>query len=60
MPRGVRYHSDVFRAVLDEAARKLALSSQEALAFEHSGIKGDERAAALAEFLRGHLPGILT
>lgn len=57
MARGVRYHSDVFRAVLDEAARKLALSSHEATAFKHPGIRGDERAASLAEFLRNHLPG---
>ena len=56
MPRGVREPSDVFRAVLDEAAKKLALSSQEAVSFEHRGIRGDERAAALAEFLRTHLP----
>jgi hypothetical protein len=57
MPRGVRYHSEVFRAVLDEAAEKLALSSKGATAFKHSGIRGDERAASLAEFLREHLPG---
>lgn len=57
MPRGARDPSAVFRAVLDEAANKLALSSREAATFEHRGIKGDERAAALADFLRHHLPG---
>lgn len=57
MPRGVKEPSDVFRAVLDEAANKLALSSREVTSFEHHGIKGDERAAALADFLRTHLPG---
>ncbi len=57
MPRGTRDPSEVFRAVLDDAANKLALSSREAAKFEHRGIKGDERAAALAEFLRHHLPG---
>lgn len=57
MPRGVRFHSDVFRGVLDEAARKLALSSQETSAFKHTGIRGDERAATLTTFLREHLPG---
>lgn len=57
MPRGTRDPSDVFRDVLDEAANKLALSSREAATFEQHGIKGDERAAALASFLREHLPG---
>jgi len=57
MARGARYRSEVFHAILDEAARKLALSSQETTAFQHSGIRGDERAASLAEFLRQHLPG---
>lgn len=57
MSRGVREPSNVFRAVLNQAARNLALSSQDATPFVHRGIKGDERAGALAEFLRAHLPG---
>lgn len=57
MPRGTRYPSDVFRGVLKEAAEKLALSSQTATSFGHRGIRGDERAGSLGEFLRSHLPG---
>ncbi len=57
MARGVRDPSDLFRGLLDEAASKLAISSREAAAFAHRGIKGDERAGALRDFLRTHLPG---
>jgi hypothetical protein len=32
------------------------LESREAAAFQHTGIRGDERAAALAKFFRSHLP----
>lgn len=56
MPRGSSRHSEVFKAVLEVAARQLHIASSEATAFRHSGIRGDERAAALANFLRQHLP----
>jgi len=52
MPRGSSLPSEVFKAVLDSAARQLHIASSEASAFEHTGIRGDERAAALANFLR--------
>lgn len=56
MPRGSKNQSIVFKAVLDSAKKQLHLTSNEAAAFKHSGIRGDERAAALAKFLREHLP----
>ena len=56
MPRGSSLPSEVFKAVLDSAARQLHIASSEASAFKHTGIRGDERAAALANFLRQHLP----
>ncbi len=49
--------SQVFQAVLAEAERQIGLSAKAgAGAFKHAGIQGDERAAALATFLRSHLP----
>lgn len=56
MPRGSRHPSDVFRAVLESAKHELLVGDQKAAAFAHKGIRGDERAASLAKFLREHLP----
>ncbi|WP_133164370.1 DUF6602 domain-containing protein [Solimonas fluminis] len=57
MPRGSSRSSEIFKAVLDTAARQLHIESDRAAAFQHRGIRGDERAAALANFLRQQLPG---
>jgi hypothetical protein len=57
MARGVREPSEVFSAILSGAADELAISSRVAAAFQHKGLKGDERAGALGDFLRSHLPG---
>lgn len=59
MPRGSTRPSVIFKTVLDVAARQLHISSSEAAAFQHTGIRGDERAANLAGFLRQHLPSNL-
>lgn len=59
MPRGSTRPSAIFKAVLDSAARQLHIASSGASAFQHTGIRGDERAAALAHFLRLHLPANL-
>lgn len=56
MPRGTRRPSDVFRAVLRDAKQEVLLGSSKAAAFDHKGIRGDERAASLAQFLRQRLP----
>lgn len=56
MVRGSRNPSVVFKAVLKSARDQIAVASAAAGAFKHSGIKGDERAAALADFFRAHLP----
>lgn len=56
MSRGSSRVNSVFQAVLDSAADELQLAKQSATAFEHKGIRGDERAAALANFFRKHLP----
>lgn len=56
MPRGSSKQSAVFKAVLESAKKQLHLASDTASAFRHSGIRGDERAAAVAKFLRDHLP----
>lgn len=59
MPRGTREPSEVFRDVLDQAAKALSLSSDKAKNFRHNSIRGGERAGALASFLREHLPSTL-
>jgi hypothetical protein len=56
MPRGSSKANEAFRAVLESAADELHLAKKSATAFEHKGIRGDERAAALANFFRKHLP----
>jgi hypothetical protein len=60
MPRGSDRPSTIFKAVLDAAARQLHIASNEATAFQHTGIRGDERAAALANFFRDHLPSTIS
>lgn len=56
MPRGTRTPSEVFRSVMDKAKQRLLLDSDDATDFEHKGIRGDERAAAFAEFFRERVP----
>lgn len=56
MPRGTRVPSEVFRSVMQKAKRRLLLDSADAANFNHKGIRGDERAAGLAEFFRERLP----
>jgi len=56
MRRGTKKPSDIFQAVLSDAEKDLALASNQAASFKHSGILGDERAAALMRFLKSHLP----
>jgi hypothetical protein len=56
MSRGTKQPSDVFRTVLAAAKQELLLGGEKAAAFLHRGIRGDERAAELAKFLRQRLP----
>ena len=56
--RATRNASPLFRKVLNQAEHGFALRSEEAANFEHRGVRGNERAAALAEFLSKHLPGV--
>ncbi len=56
--RATRNTSPLFRKVLTQAEQRLALSSEQAANFEHKGVRGNERAAALAEFLSLHLPRV--
>ena len=56
MVRGSKKPSAVFKAVLECARDQLNVASTAARAFKHTGITGDERAAALAAFFREHLP----
>jgi len=55
MPRGTKLSSDVFRSVMEKAKQRLLLESAEAADFEQKGIRGDERAASLANFFRERL-----
>jgi hypothetical protein len=56
--RATRNASPLFRKVLTQAEQRLALGSEQAANFEHKGLRGNERAAALAEFLSLHLPNV--
>ena len=51
-----RQESDVFLGVIEAARKQLLIDHENARSFENSGIIGDERAAALADFLRSRLP----
>lgn len=53
---GTSSPSEVFRSVLADARREVLLVGAKAAAFQHHGVRGDERAAALAKFLRERLP----
>jgi hypothetical protein len=48
--------SDIFRGIIDAARQQLLLDHRKSSSFHHPGIKGDERAAALAAFLRHRIP----
>ena len=51
--------SDVFRGIINASRKQLLLDHEKSSAFGHSGIKGTERAAAFADFLRQRLPDFL-
>ena len=48
----------VFQQVLRQAEEQLALAGKAAEAFQHRGIRGNERAASLQQFLADRLPGV--
>jgi hypothetical protein len=56
VPRGSPVPSEVFQSVMAKARKRLLLDSDDAADFEHHGIRGDERAASIAEFFRERLP----
>lgn len=56
--RATKKPSKVFGNVLNQAEKKLRLDADAADNFDHKGLKGGERAAALADFLEKHLPGV--
>ena len=56
MSRGTRRPSEVFKDVLREAQQEVIGASRKAAAFQHRGVRGDERTAALAKFFRERLP----
>lgn len=56
MKRSTKNPSQVFRKVLDEAEEQLSIAERSAANFQHRGIRGDERAVALGDFISRHLP----
>lgn len=56
--RATKSSSKVFANVLKQAEQRLLIKAAAAENFDHRGLKGGERAAALAEFLEEHLPGV--
>ncbi len=59
MARGTKKPSILFDAILKHSEVNLLNESSSAAYFIHNGIKGDERAAALQNFLIDHLPDFL-
>jgi len=58
--RSTRNSSSVFKSVLSRAEKRLLIDAASAEGFEHNGLRGAERAAALSDFLRSHLPGVFS
>ncbi len=56
MPRGSRKPSELFKKVLRIAKKELVRVAKKAEAFNHHGIRGDERAAGLEKFFSERLP----
>lgn len=56
--RSTRSPSKVFANVLAQAEKRLILDAEKAENLGHKGLKGNERAAALKDFLEEHLPAI--
>jgi hypothetical protein len=56
LKRSTKNPSKIFQQVLTDAENKLAMAANAAGCFQHRGIRGDERADALAQLLRQHLP----
>jgi len=56
--RGTKNPSKAFSNVLRMAEQRLSLDAAGAENFEHHGLKGNERSAALGEFLGQHLPTV--
>ena len=56
MPRGTRNPSQVFAAVIEQAKARLEIEAKGAEAFQHKGVRGDERVAPLSTFLQRRLP----
>lgn len=50
--------SEIFRGMIDAARNEVINKHKTARLFNHNGIVGDERAAAIAEFLRARLPDV--
>ena len=57
MVRGENEVNPTFKALLNEAQSDLWNAWERAKNFQHSGIRGDEREAAVRQFLRERLPG---
>lgn len=56
MKRSTKNPSRIFQQVLRDAEEHLELAARSAGNFHHRGIRGDERAEALGQFLSRHLP----
>ena len=56
--RSSKVTSRVFQNVLKQASDRLLLDAGAAENLEHKGLRGNERAAALREFLASHLPAV--
>jgi len=56
LKRATKNPSQIFQQILTQAEAYLSLAAKSAANFKHRGIRGDERADALNQFLASHLP----
>ncbi len=60
MKRATKYPGVIFQKVLKQAEEQLVLIAEGATNFQHRGIRGDERANSLRQFLSSHLPSVFS
>lgn len=56
MKRPIRKPSAIFSTIIAQAKDEVVLDAAKAAHFQHTGIRGDERAAGLKQFFGSHLP----
>ncbi len=56
MKKATQKPSEIFSRVISQAREEVLLDAKKAAQFDHHGIRGDERAGGVRQFLNSHLP----